>query len=124
MRDIIVVLVILGLIIGGSIWTHNYYETTMNEFDEKLNNLVESIDNQTNKEEKIKEIEEYWKGKEDVLIIFQEHDAIDEIETHLYECFHYYRINEKDHFDLSKAGLMKEIEDLVKREHLTLVNLF
>lgn len=124
MRDAIVVFIILALIVGGSLWTHSYYEKTKSEFDEKLTNLEETISSNIDKEKKIKELEEFWKSKEDILIIFQEHDAIDEIEDHLYECTHYYRINEKDHFDLAKASLIKCMEDLVKREHLTLVNLF
>ena len=124
MRDIFVVIGILAMIIGGSFWTHGFYESTRNELDEKLESLAQTIDTEMNKEDKIKEIEEFWKSKEDILIVFQDHDSIDDIENHLYECFHYYRINEKDHFDLSRSSLMKGMEDLVKREHLTLVNLF
>ena len=124
MRDLIVVVVILGLVVGGSFWTHGFYEKTRDEFDEKLNTLSETIETEVDKEGKIKEVENFWKSKEDILIVFQEHDTIDDIENHLYECFHYYRINEKEHFDLSKAGVMKGMDDLVKREHLTLVNLF
>lgn len=124
MRDIFVILVILGLIIGGSFWAHAFYEKTRDELGVKLKALEETIEIDENREEKIKEVENFWKSKEDILIIFQEHDAIDDIENHLYECFHYYRINEKDHFDLAKEGVMRGIEDLVKREHLTLVNLF
>lgn len=124
MRDIFVIVTILIMIIGGSVWTHNFYENTKNEFKEKLNSLDQTIDLEQDKEEKIKEIEEFWKSKEDILIIFQEHDAIDDIEASLYECFHYYRITEKDHFELSKANFIKGLDDLIKRENLTLVNLF
>lgn len=124
MRDIIVVFSILTLIIGGSICTHSFYENTRNDFDKKLNVLAETLETNIDKDEKINDLEEFWKSKEDVLIIFQEHEAIDEIEDCLYECFHYYRISEKDHFELAKANLLKRMEDLVKREHLKLVNLF
>lgn len=124
MRDAIVVFTILALIVGGSLWTHSFYEATKNEFDKKLNILSESLDSQVDKDSKIEDIENFWKSKENILIIFQEHDAIDEIERSLYECFHYYKISEKDHFDLAKANVIKGMEDLVKREHLTLVNLF
>ena len=124
MRDFIIVFTILALIVGGSFWTHSYYENTMNEFGEKLDNLVNTIELERNKEEKIKVVEDFWKNKENILIIFQEHELIDDIENDLYECFHYYRINEKDHFDLAKANVLKKMEDLVKREHLILVNIF
>ena len=124
MRDLFVVIGILVIIVGGSFWTHSFYEKTKNEFEEKLEVLVSTIDVEGNKEEKIKELEEFWKSKEDVLIIFQEHEAIDRIETSLYECFHYYRINEKDHLELSKTNTLKGMEDLVKREHVSIVNLF
>lgn len=92
--------------------------------EEKLNSLSESIDLETNKKEKIEEVENYWKSKEDILIIFQEHDAIDEIEEHLYECIHYFKIEDEEQFELSKILLLKKMEDLVKREHLEIVNLF
>ena len=70
MRDIFVIITILIMIIGGSIWTYKFYENTKKEFDEKLNNLAQTIDLEGDKEEKIKEIEELWKNKEDILIIF------------------------------------------------------
>ena len=124
MRDIFIVIGILGIIIGGSMWTHGFYEKTKNELEGKLNILAKTIEIEDDKEEKIKDAENFWKRNEDILIIFQEHDAIDDIENHLYECFHYYRINEKDHFELAKSNVLKGMEDLVKREHLTLVNLF
>lgn len=124
MRDIFIIIGILGIIIGGSIWTHDFYENTKNELEGKLNILSETIEIEDDKEEKIKDAENFWKSNENILIIFQEHDAIDEIENHLYECFHYYRINERDHFELAKSNVLKGMEDLVKREHLTLVNLF
>ena len=124
MRDIFIVGTILAIIIGGSIWSYKFFESTKNEFEEKLNNLVQTIYTETNKEEKIKEIERFWEEKENILIIFQEHDAIDEIEKSLYECLHYYNINEKDHLELSKSNFIIGMDDLVKREKLTLVNVF
>lgn len=124
MRDIIVIILILAMIIGGSIWTHNFYETTLNEFSQKLEELAQTIDSDINKEEKINEIEDLWKEKENILIIFQDHSSIGEIESNLYECFQYYRYNEKDHFDAVKEHLIMEMDDLIKREEFTVVNIF
>lgn len=124
MKDIIIISLTLVLIVGGGIWTHNYYEETRDGLEEKLNSLSESIGLETNKKAKVEEIENFWKSKEDILIIFQEHDAIDEIEEHLCECIHYFKIEDEEQFELSKILLLKRMEDLVKREHLKIVNLF
>lgn len=124
MKDIIVIFIILIFIIGGSIGTGKFYENTMNEFNEKLDSLISMIDIDINKELTIKEIEELWKEKENVLIVFQDHDSIDNIEEAIYECLHYYKANQIEYLKLSKEKVIRNIEDLVKREKLTLVNLF
>lgn len=124
MRDSIVVIVIFSLIIGGSIWIYKFYENTKSVFEDKLETLVETIETEEKKEIRIKEIEDIWKEKESVLIIFQEHDSVDEIEDKLYECFHYYRINEVDHLELSKEGMLKRLDDFIKGENLSIVNIF
>lgn len=124
MRDGIVILVILSLIIAGSMWTHKYYETTLNEFEEKLGELENSINDEENKTDKVKEVENKWINRENILIMFQTHDAIDEIEKDLYECFHYYMIAEDEDFNLARKNVLRGIEDLIKREKLTIVNLF
>ena len=124
MRDIIIISVIVALMVACSVWTHGFYEDTMNEFDEKLNSLASTIDTASNKEEKINEIEKTWNEKEKILIIFQDHDSIDDIEEKLYECFHYYRTNQKERMELSKEKMISNIEDLKKREELTVVNIF
>ena len=51
-----VILVILSLIVGGSIWTHRYYENTKNEFENKLKILEDTIDDENNKEKNIQNI--------------------------------------------------------------------
>lgn len=124
MRDSIVVIAIFSLIIGGSIWIYKFYENTKSVFEDKLETLVETIETEEKKEIRIKEIEDIWKEKESVLIIFQEHDSVDEIEDKLYECFHYYRINEADHLELSKEGMLKRLDDFIKGENLSIVNIF
>ena len=126
MKDIIIIGVILALVIGGSIYTSNYYEEFKNNVDEKLNYFVDTIDTEINlnKEEKIKELEDLWKEKENTLIVFEEHDSIDDIEGDLYECMHYYRTNQKDRLVLYKEKLIGKLEDLIKREKLLLVNIF
>jgi prolipoprotein diacylglyceryltransferase len=43
MRDFFVIIGILSLIIGGSIWTHSFYESTRNQIDKKLEILSSNI---------------------------------------------------------------------------------
>ena len=123
MRDIIVIGVVITLITVGSVFTSKFYKETYDEFCEKLDELAETIEKEVDKEEKIQELESLWKEKENILIIFQDHSLIGEIEEDLYECFQYYRYEEKDHFDATKEKIIMEIEDLIKREEFSIVNI-
>ncbi len=124
MKDIIIIVVIVGLIVCGSYFTHNFYNDSKNEFSERLNTMSENLKLGKLSNKEIEELEKVWLEKEKIFIIFQAHDAIDVIEDKLYECIHYYKINQKDEFDLSKEKVVGALEDLVKRECLTLVNIF
>lgn len=123
MRDLIIIIVIVGLIISGSYFTYKYYEDIKNEFNDKLTEMSKELENNSFDEQKINDLENVWLSNEGTLIIFQSHDLVGDIEENLYECFHYYKNMEKEDFDLEKQKVISGLDDLIKRERLSIVNI-
>ena len=123
MRDLIIIILILGLIISGSYFTYKYYEDIKNEFDERLTEMSKELENNSFDEQKITDLENIWLSKEGALIIFQSHDLVGDMEENLYECFHYYKNMKKEEFDLEKQKVISRLDDLIKRERLSIVNI-
>ncbi len=69
-------------------------------------------------------MENIWLSKESTLIVFQSYDLVGKIEENLYECFHYYKNGNMEDFELEKQKVVDGIDDLIKRERLSLVNIF
>ena len=123
MRDLIIITVIVGLIISGSYFTYKYYEDIKSEFDEKLTEMSKELEDNFFNEQMITELENIWLSNEGTLIIFQSHDLVGDIEENLYECFHYYKNMQKEDFDLEKQKVISGLDDLIKRERLSIVNI-
>lgn len=124
MRDIMVITIILSLVIYGSHYMYKYYSNTKDEFESKLEDMQDDLAKGTMSEEKIKELEQVWLNKENTLIVFQAHNLVGDIEEDLYECFHYYRKREEDDYELAKQKVISGLDDLVKRECVSFVNIF
>lgn len=123
MRDLIIITVIVGLIISGSYFTYKYYEDIKSEFDEKLTEMSKELEDNFFNEQMITDLENIWLSNEGTLIIFQSHDLVGDIEENLYECFHYYKNMQKEDFDLEKQKVISGLDDLIKRERLSIVNI-
>lgn len=123
MRDLIIIIVIVGLIISGSYFTYKYYEDIKSEFDEKLTEMSKELEDNFFNEQMITDLENIWLSNEGTLIIFQSHDLVGDIEENLYECFHYYKNMKKEDFDLEKQKVISGLDDLIKRECLSIVNI-
>ena len=123
MRDLIIIIVIVGLIISGSYFTYKYYEDIKNEFNDKLTEMSKEVENNSFDVQKINDLENVWLSNEGTLIIFQSHDLVGDIEENLYECFHYYKNMKKEDFDLEKQKVISGLDDLIKRERLSIVNI-
>lgn len=123
MRDLIIITVIVGLIISGSYFTYKYYEDIKSEFDEKLTEMSKELEDNLFNEQMITDLENIWLSNEGTLIIFQSHDLVGNIEENLYECFHYYKNMQKEDFDLEKQKVISGLDDLIKRERLSIVNI-
>ena len=61
--------------------------------------------------------------KEGKWIMIVDHEILDEIEDGVEECVSYYNENEKTDFNSSFGKLKSHIEDLYKREEISLVNI-
>lgn len=89
MRDVIIIIAIIAIILGGDIFTKQYLNKTANELSEKLNNLKEStkLAKTTGNREKIKlemeEIEAKWNNMNKAWSIIVVHQELDNIEQAL-----------------------------------------
>lgn len=124
MRDFIIIIFILILVACGSFFTLKYYENIKEVFSNKLEIMLEDLKSNKFDIEKINDIEKIWLSKESTLIVFQSHDLVGKIEEDLYECFHYYKKGELDDFELTKQKVIDGLDDLIKRERLSIVNIF
>ncbi len=123
MKDFGIIVVIVGLIVSGSIYTHHVYQEIYEDISQILEGLVKTIHTNPNKEETIQCIKQEWIKMEKILIIFQDHASMDEIENNLYECFHYYRIQDEERLILYQEKTLMGLEDIIKREELLLVDI-
>ena len=53
-----------------------------------------------------------------------DHEVLDEIEDNLEECISFYNENSKTEFKISSGKLKNHIDDLAKREKITIGNIF
>lgn len=89
MRDVIIIIAIIAIILGGDIFTKQYLNKTANELSEKLNNLKENtkLAKTTGNREKIKlemeEIEAKWNNMNKAWSIIVVHQELDNIEQAL-----------------------------------------
>ena len=123
MRDFIIIATIIFAITWGSRCSLHYYEQLQNMMKTELTTWEEHFYDDSQKEVSVHKLEEIWLANEDWLIILQDHASMDEIENHLYECFHYYREGDFNRFKLFKEKVLSGFEDIVKREKLLLVDI-
>lgn len=124
MKDIIVIAVILFSVGYGSYSIHKYYITVKDEIENKLEEMQNDLSQRKVKKENVEELEQKWLSKEKTLIVFQAHDLIGEIEENLYECIHYYIKEDEDEYELAKQKVVSGLDDLIKRECVSFVNIF
>lgn len=124
MRDIFVVLTILGVVFGGNYFIHRYIDKTGEEFLGKVNLLEKSIN--SGDEIKVKEVEkllELWEKNEEKWIMIGYHQEINDIEDLLIECYVHYLQGEKEELELSYRKLKRNVEDMKNRETITFTNI-
>ena len=124
MRDLIVVLSILGFVFGGNFFIHSYIDSSGKEFLEKVKMLGENMKAEEKiKKEKIEEILNIWEENEEKWIMIGYHQEINDIEDLLIECYCYYLQGNKNSFEISYRQLKRNVEDLKNREKITFTNI-
>lgn len=89
MRDIIIIIFIIMVILGGETYTEKYLNKTADEITEKLENLkkqtiiAKKTQNREQIKNEIKEIEGKWDATSDTWSVIVVHQEIDNIENAL-----------------------------------------
>lgn len=125
MKDLIVIIIIVAIIFGGSFWVSNYYEKSGNEIIAIIENLSEGLeeDSYSVKKEKVDKLKDEWDKKQKIWITLQYHETINAMEDLVIECTNNYLAEEKEEFDISFDKLKRSIEDLKFREEINFVNI-
>lgn len=124
MKDLFVVIVILALVFGGDFLLAKYYEKVEDEIIETIEGLDKSLSSasQSEKKSKVEKVKEVWENHENMLIMFQYHNSINDLEDLVIECCVYYE-NEKDtEFKASFEKLKRNIDDIRNRGKLSINN--
>ena len=125
MKDLIVILIIVGIVFGGSFALGIHFENSGNEVLEVLQKMSDGLvtDSQSEKNERIGELKNIWDEKQRVWILFQYHENINSMEDVLIECCNYYKKSNEEEFNISYEKLKRSIEDLKNREDISMLNI-
>lgn len=124
MKDLIVVIVVIALVFGGDFFIGKYYENVGKEIINQVSVLESKMttDNEIEKKERVEEIRKNWEENENMLIFFQYHSSINDLEDLIIECCEYYKENEKTEFAVSFEKLKRNLDDIKNRGRLLLNN--
>lgn len=125
MKEAVIIIVSLALVFIPNFILKNFLDRTGKDVLNILETMKEDIKNDMMpNEEKSKVLKETFLEKEKSWIMIVHHEILDEIEDGIEECIFYYNYSEKAEF-LSACGRLKNhIEDLKKREEISVVNIF
>ena len=123
MRDLVVIIVIIGLVFGGDVFVEKYLEKS----SEKLIQQIEMMSASFNEDEKAKKrnvdsLQQIWEETEKPWIVIEYHEEINNIEDLVIETYSYYMSGEKEEFDIAHRKILRLIEDLKNRIDLSLEN--
>ncbi len=125
MKEYIILIMVLVLIFVPNYFIRNYLKSSGDEIVVYIKNMQESLEN--NKEigkNYAYGLKQMFLEKEKIWIILVDHDMLDEIENDIEECVAFFSIDEVADFNASSLKAIDAIEDLSKREELSLANIF
>ena len=95
-KEIIIIVVVIGLIIGLDIITNNYTKQSLERITSKLNALREYVLNEDkqNAEEQMRIVKEIWEERYKTLAFYIEHDELEKVETELTKLLAYINVKE------------------------------
>lgn len=124
MKDLIVILVILGVVFGGNYFQNNYLDKTTKDLLTVVNKMEENMDvSREDKEKIVEELLKNWEKYEKPWIALQYHQNINTIEDLLIECYTFYLEGDETHFLLNARKLNRNMDDLKNREQISIVNI-
>ena len=127
-KELIISILIFLAIIALDMQTQNYTNNSVNEISDSLNQLKEEIRNEeadANKlSDNINNIYDKWQVYHDKLVLYIEHDEIEQVESHFVATK---SLIESNQYDVALADLEQTIfvlNHISKKYKLTLENIF
>ena len=124
-KEIVITVIILVAIIGLNAFVGKYVDDKLNYVLSELNDLRPLVEEEKYEEanQKINEIDEYWKKSEDIVSFFVEHDELEKVMTEYTSLKNYCKLEQEEAFEaLDKmAFIIKHIEE---KDDLKLKNIF
>ena len=124
-KEIVITVIILVAIIGLNAFVGKYVDDKLNYVLSELNDLRPLVEEEKYEEanQKINEIDEYWKKSEDIVSFFVEHDELEKVMTEYTSLKTYCKLEQEEAFEaLDKmAFIIKHIEE---KDDLKLKNIF
>lgn len=124
-KEIVITVIILVAIIGLNAFVGKYVDDKLNYVLSELNDLRPLLEEEKYEEanQKINEIDEYWKKSEDIVSFFVEHDELEKVMTEYTSLKTYCKLEQEEAFEaLDKmAFIIKHIEE---KDDLKLKNIF
>ncbi len=124
-KEIVITVIILVAIIGLNAFVGKYVDDKLNYVLSELNDLRPLIEEEKYEgaNQKIDEIDEYWKKSEDIVSFFVEHDELEKVMTEYTSLKTYCKLEQEEAFEaLDKmAFIIKHIEE---KDDLKLKNIF
>lgn len=124
MKEAVIIIVSLALVFAPSFIFKNFLDRSGKDVLNILESMSEDIKNDTTpNEDKSRTLKETFLKKEKSWIMIVDHEILDEIEDGIEECVFYYNDSEKTEFLSACNKLKNHIEDLKKREEISIVNI-
>ena len=124
-KEIVITVIILVAIIGLNAFVGKYVDDKLKYVLSELNDLRPLVEEEKYEEanQKINEIDEYWKQSEDIVSFFVEHDELEKVMTEYTSLKTYCKLEQEEAFEaLDKmAFIIKHIEE---KDDLKLKNIF
>ena len=123
MNDLIIIIVILGVVFGGTYFQNKYLDKTTEDLVSVINKMEENMGAPREEKEKIdEELLNKWEKYEKPWIALQYHQNINTIEDLLIECYTFYLEGDETHFLLNVRIINRNMDDLKNREEISIVN--
>lgn len=124
MKEALIIIIVLLIIFVPNFLFKNYLKDTGKDLLDILESMNDDIANERDIDKgKSEALKNVFSEKEGKWIMIVDHEILDEIEDGVEECVSYYNENEKMDFNSSFGKLKSHIEDLYKREEISLVNI-